>query len=131
MILATNLGFKFFRDPNFLGIKFLGVGDQISWGPNFLETKKVRGPNEIRDHFNCSQKKRYLKSWTGLKIFCCCFTVHFFFWLFKYLKSSALDNKKCTKIKAKKGQNFWEGFILVKKTPKSSKVTKFFYTKNL
>ena len=42
----------FKRRLNFLGTKFLG--DQISWGPNFLGTKKVRGPNEIRDHFSYS-----------------------------------------------------------------------------
>ena len=34
------------------GIKF--PGDQISWGPNFSGTKKVRGPNEVGDHFSCS-----------------------------------------------------------------------------
>ena len=36
----------------YTGTKFRG--DQISSGPNFLGTKKVRGPNEIRDHFSCS-----------------------------------------------------------------------------
>ena len=34
------------------GPKF--VGDQVSQRPNFLEIKKVRGPNEIGDHFNYS-----------------------------------------------------------------------------
>ena len=26
----------------------------MTWGPNFLGTKKVRGPNEIGDHFSYS-----------------------------------------------------------------------------
>ena len=33
--------------------KFLWT--QIYWGPNFLGTKKVKGPNEIGDHFSYSQ----------------------------------------------------------------------------
>ena len=73
-------GDHFSWGPNFLGTKF--PGDQISWGPNFsgtkflrdqkgagsrflgpkflaepnfLGTKKVRGPNEFGDHFSyCS-----------------------------------------------------------------------------
>ena len=28
--------------------------NQSLWGPNFLGTKKVRSPNEIRDHFSYS-----------------------------------------------------------------------------
>ena len=100
--------------PTFLGTKYLG--DQISWRP-----KKLGVQNEIRDHFSCSQKKRYLKSRTGFCC-CCCFTVHFFFWLFKYFKLSALDNEKCTKIKAKKGQNFWAG-LKYRGSPTYTKIT--------
>ena len=33
-----------------VGTKFIGV--HTSWGPNFSGTKKVRGPNEIGDHFS-------------------------------------------------------------------------------
>ena len=42
----------FVQGPIFSGPIFLR--DQTSWGPNFLGTKKVRGPNEIGDHFSCS-----------------------------------------------------------------------------
>ena len=31
-----------------------GLGAQISQRPNFLGTKKVKGPNEIGDHFSYS-----------------------------------------------------------------------------
>ena len=39
----------------YAGTKLLGA--QISRGPNFLGPKKVRGPNEIRDHFSYSPKQ--------------------------------------------------------------------------
>ena len=42
----------FMQRPNFLGPTF--HGDQTAWGQNFLGTKKVRGPNEIGDHFSYS-----------------------------------------------------------------------------
>ena len=35
------------------------LGAQISLGPNFLGTKKVRGQNEIGDHFSYSQALLY------------------------------------------------------------------------
>ena len=60
----------FFDPPENLGSKKFGsreiwslhenhqmafsCGAQISWGPNFSWTKKVRGPNEIKDHFSYS-----------------------------------------------------------------------------
>ena len=40
------------QGPTFLRSKFFWA--QISRGPNFLGTKKVRGPNEIGDHFSYS-----------------------------------------------------------------------------
>ena len=40
------------QGPTFLGPKFLKA--QISWGPISLGTKKLRGPNEIGDHFSDS-----------------------------------------------------------------------------
>ena len=49
----------FMQGPSFLEPKF--VRDQISWGPNFLGTKKVRGPNEIGDHFSHSQSGESVK----------------------------------------------------------------------
>ena len=56
------LGEQISQRPNFLGSKFLG--DQISWGPLFLGTKKVRGPDEIGDHFSYSPfPQDYLAHW--------------------------------------------------------------------
>jgi hypothetical protein len=53
------LGTKFlgtkFLGTKFLGTKFLGtkfVWTDISLGLNFLEPKKIRSPNKIRDHFS-------------------------------------------------------------------------------
>ena len=43
----------FMKCPNFLGSQFLQA--QISQGPDFLGTKKVREPNEIGDLFSYSQ----------------------------------------------------------------------------
>ena len=43
------------QEPTFVGPKFLGA--QISWGPNFSGTRKVRGLNEIGDHFSYGQLK--------------------------------------------------------------------------
>ena len=55
----------FMQRPNFLGPKYLGakfLGYQFSWGPNFLGTKKVKGPNEIGDHFSYSLCKPFTYS---------------------------------------------------------------------
>ena len=46
------LGAQISRGPNFLGPKFLG------W-PTFSGTKRVRGPNEIGDHFSYSREKAF------------------------------------------------------------------------
>ena len=45
-------GPKLLRDQISWGPNFLGA--QISQGPNFSGTKKVRGSNEIKDHFSYS-----------------------------------------------------------------------------
>ena len=47
----------FMQGPTFLGPKFLE--DQISRGSNFLGPKKVRGPNEIGDHFSYIQSLQF------------------------------------------------------------------------
>ena len=64
--MGLNLG------SNFLGSKFLGA--QISWGP-----KKVRGPNEIGDHFSYSR----IEGWEV--------TSQVYLWL-KYLTSFCFRN---------------------------------------
>ena len=42
----------FHAETKFLGTKFLWI--DISRGLNFLGQKKIKGPNEIRDHFSIS-----------------------------------------------------------------------------